>query len=209
MTRTAYKASLKLWERRHRTYQHELDAAHKRNDKAGIEHWHAQLAHAGRMIRRRRAQLTPTPPLRERAYKVAESLIGVMEQGSNNAGPMVSRIIRENGGSGPEAWCGDFQAYCYRHGGSRAVSRPWASVRLVGQLLGIHRVTTPQRGDLVRFTFDHIGMYVRDNGNGTITTIEGNTGSSGAVSDSATGGDGVYKKIRSKGLVMDYLRVAR
>jgi len=50
---------------------------------------------------------------------------------------------------------------------------------------------------------------VKDNGNGTITTIEGNTGRTGAVSDSATGGDGVYVKVRSKSSVTDYLRVTR
>ena len=65
------------------------------------------------------------------------------------------------------------------------------------------------RGDLVRFTFDHVGMFVRDRGDGTVETIEGNTGTSGAVSDSATGGDGVYRKIRSKGLVRDYVHVTR
>jgi hypothetical protein len=60
---------------------------------------------------------------------------------------------------------------------------------------------------MVRFSFDHTGMFVKDNGNGTITTIEGNTGRTGAVSDSTTGGDGVYLKLRSKSTVRDYLRV--
>jgi hypothetical protein len=209
VTRTAYKASLKLWTTRHETYQRELDRAHVRNDKVGIEHWHSKLAHAGVMMRRRRAQLEPVPPLRERAYKVATSLVGVMEQGGNNMGPMVTRIIRENGGSGPEPWCGDTMAYCYRHAGSHSVSRPWASVRLVGTLLGIRRTSTPQRGDLVRFTFDHIGMYVRELEGGMVETVEGNTGAAGAVSDSATSGDGVYRKHRPKTLVHDYLRVSR
>jgi hypothetical protein len=52
-------------------------------------------------------------------------------------------------------------------------------------------------------------MFVRDRGDGTIETIEGNTGASGAVSDSRTGGDGVYRKVRPKSLVKDYLRVHR
>ena len=70
-------------------------------------------------------------------------------------------------------------------------------------------MSAPKRGDIVRYTFDHTGLFVKDNGNGTITTIEGNTGHSGAVSDSKTGGDGVYLKVRSKSLVRDYLRVTR
>lgn len=209
MNRKALQASLRLWQRRHKYRQRKLDLAHKRNDQVAIDKWHSLLVKAGKMMARRRAQLTPDPPLRLRAYAVAESLIGVMEQGGNNSGPMVSRIIRENGGTGPEAWCGDTQAYCYRHAGSHSVSRPWASVRLLGQLIGIKRTTNPLRGNLVRFTFDHVGMFDKDNGNGTITTIEGNTGASGAVSDSSTGGDGVYRKIRDKSLVQDYLSIAR
>lgn len=209
MTRAALRASLALWKRRHAYRQRRLDVAHERNDSARVDHWHARLERAGRMIRRRRAQLTPPPPLRERAYIVATTLIGVMEQGPNNSGPMVTRIIRENGGTGPEAWCGDFAAYCYRHAGSASVSRPWASVRLIGQLLGVKRIATPARGDLVRFSFDHIGMFVRHIDANTIETIEGNTGAVGAVSDSLGGGDGVYRKQRPKGLVYDYLRVTR
>ncbi len=147
--------------------------------------------------------------LQDRAYKIAESLIGVMEEGGNNAGRKVGEIIRSNGGVIGEPWCGDFVAYCYRNAGSKAVTRSWAAVRLLLGVAGIKHVSTPKRGDLVRFTFDHVGMFVKDNGDGTITTIEGNTGASGAVSDSATGGDGVYLKVRDKSLVNDYLRVTR
>jgi hypothetical protein len=209
MTPAFLRASLKLWLRKHAYRQRKLNIAHQANNKAGIEKWNALLVTAGKMVRRRRAQLADTLPLREKAYKVACTLIGVMEQGGNNAGPMVSTIIRENGGAGPEAWCGDTQAYCYRHAGSTAVQRAWAAVRFIGFLTGMSVVKQPQRGDLVVFTFDHVGMFSKDLGNGTIETIEGNTGSSGAVSDSATGGDGVYRKIRSKSLVARYVRVLR
>jgi hypothetical protein len=142
----------------------------------------------------------------ERAYRVAESLVGVMEQGGNNTGPMVDKIIHENSGAIGEPWCGDTMAYCYRHAGSKYVTRSWASVRLLRGLAGLEATNHPVRGDLVRYTFDHVGMFVKDNGNGTITTIEGNTGPSGAVSD-GNGNDGVYIKIRGKDLVRDYLHV--
>lgn len=148
-------------------------------------------------------------PTRLRALRVAESLVGVMEQGGNNQGPTVSKIIRANGGTGPEPWCGDFVAYCYRLAGSRAVTRAWASVYYLGVIAGLTTTRNPRAGDIVRFTFDHTGLFVKDNGDGTITTIEGNTGATGAVSDSKTGGDGVYRKTRSKSLVRDYLRVTR
>ncbi|MBE2316553.1 CHAP domain-containing protein [Solirubrobacter sp. CPCC 204708] len=147
--------------------------------------------------------------LRERAYKVAEGLVGVMEIGGNNAGPMVSKIIVANGGAGPEPWCGDFVAYCYRNAGSQGVDRVWASVRQLGLDPDVHQTPDPERGDLVRFSFDHVGLFVRRVDANTIETIEGNTGASGAVSDSRRGGDGVYRKHRAASLVTDYLRVER
>lgn len=163
----------------------------------------AQLARA-----KHRAKVAAEKPLREKAYGEAVALIGVMEVGGNNRGEKVMEIIRANGGTGPEPWCGDFMAYCYRRAGSKSVSRAWAAVRLYLPHTGLKRTSSPQQGDIVRFTFDHVGMFVRDLGNGTIETIEGNTGRSGAVSDSRTGGDGVYRKIRTKGVVQDYIHVS-
>lgn len=148
-------------------------------------------------------------PLRLKALDEARRSIGVMEKGGNNTGPEVLKFIRANGGSGPEAWCGDFMAWCYRRAGSKSVQRLWAAVRALGGLGGIRRVSKPKPGDLVRFNFDHVGMVEKVLGNGQIQTIEGNTGASGAVSDSSTGGDGVYRKRRSTSLVNDYLRVTR
>lgn len=158
---------------------------------------------------RQRMRKRWTRTLAEKALDVARTLIGVMEQGGNNTGPTVDKIIRANNGVIGEPWCGDFCAFCYRIAGSKLVQRLWASVYYLGTLIGVVKVASPSPGDLVRFTFDHVGMFEKDNGDGTITTIEGNTGASGAVSDSATGGDGVYRKIRDKSLVNDYRRVTR
>lgn len=148
-------------------------------------------------------------PLRERAYQVGLTLIGIVESGGNNTGPMVDKIILSNGGVIGEPWCGDAMAYCYRLAGSISVTRNWAAVRLLRWVLGIRSTSSPKRGDLVTFTFDHVGMFEKDNGDGTITTLEGNTGDSGAVSDSVTGGDGFKRKVRDKSLVSEYLRVTR
>jgi len=163
----------------------------------------------GRAMRKLAALIKRRTPLRVKAFEHAEALIGVMEQGGNNAGPIVAKIIQANGGLVGEPWCGDFVAYCYRLAGSKSVTRSWAAVRLISLVAGVRGTSNPRKGDLVRFTFDHVGLFEKDNGDGTITTVEGNTGASGAVSDSATGGDGVYRKIREKSLVNDYLRVTR
>lgn len=146
--------------------------------------------------------------LKRRALREAERLIGVMEVGGNNRGPEVERIIRSGGGVAGDAWCGWFNAHCYRVAGSKAITWQWGAVRLYLPLPGLRRVAKPEPGDIVRFTFDHTGLFVADHGD-EIETIEGNTGLTGAVSDSTTGGDGVYRKRRPKTLVRDYIEVTR
>ncbi len=158
----------------------------------------AQLARA----KARKRHIT----LATRALRAAVTQIGVMETGGNNRGVPLERYIRSNQGSGPEPWCGDFIAWCYRQAGSKNVARAWAAVRLLRGSLGMKVTTNPQPGDIIVYDFDHTGLFEKDLGNGTILAIEGNTGRSGAVSDSSTGGDGVYRKIRHKSLVNYYLK---
>ena len=196
---------MRSWERKVSWRRNRLLAAKRAHNPARVKKWRASLKHAVWMVSVRKKQLDT---LQKRALRAADALVGVMEQGGNNTGPMVNKIIKANGGDIGEPWCGDFIAYCYRQAGSKAVTRSWASVRALGGIGGVKQVKTPQAGDLVRFNFDHVGMYVKEAGM-FIETIEGNTGASGAVSDSKTGGDGVYRKRRAKSLVNDYLRVTR
>lgn len=150
-----------------------------------------------------------TKPLRERALDEATKLIGVREVGGNNRGPKVEEIIRYARGYVPEPWCVNFVIWAYGRAGSKYVKPGYTrAVRYMYPAAGVSRTGSPKPGDIVRFTFDHTGLFVRDLGNGYIETIEGNTGASGAVSDSTTGGDGVYRKRRAKSLVQDYLTVA-
>ena len=203
------RASLRLWKRRQAYRYKRLAAAKKVGATQRIAHWQKRVDEASAVIARRNRQLAARRPLRVRALAHARELIGVMEQGGNNVGPTVSKLIRAQGGTPGEPWCGYFAGYVYRQAGSRAVDWHWAAVRLISLVAGVRRTSKPLPGDLVRFTFDHVGLFEKDNRDGTITTVEGNTGASGAVSDSATGGDGVYRKVRSKSLVQDYLRVTR
>lgn len=150
-----------------------------------------------------------TGNLNQRAWKIAEGLVGVMEHGGNNTGPMVDRLIRDNNGAIGEPWCGDTVAYCYRKAGSKAVERLWASAHGIEGDPDLEFTSHPDTGDLVNYTFQHIGLYGHSLGGGQIETIEGNTGASGAVSDSTTGGDGVYRKHRPTSLVRHYMKVKR
>jgi len=217
------KSSLALWQRRLKKRQQLLADARKRAHNGTVTREEADLIHkreaqvneAQKMIALRQSQLASSKPLRERAHDQAEKLIGVMEQGGNNVGPQVSALIRNVGGTPGEPWCGDFMAYVYKLAGSKSIDRNWAYVPWMSRIAGVQKVDQPKLGDIVRFEFtgdqtpDHTGMFEKDLGNGTIQTIEGNTGARGAVSDSKTGGDGVYRKVRSKSLVKDYFRVTR
>lgn len=207
--RTFLRASLAIWTRRKHYRARRLKAAQKVGAKTRIAHWRRLTDQAQYWIDRRRSQLNRAQPLRVRAFNEARKLVGVMEEGGNNRGAAVERIIHEGGGLPGQAWCGWFCAAVYKRAGSRAVEWRWGAVRLLSSVSGVKRVSTPLPGDLVRFTFDHVGLFEKDNGDGTITTVEGNTGATGAVSDSATGGDGVYRKRRPKSQVNDYLRVTR
>lgn len=206
MARFSTRASLKLWERRLRYRRRRLTAARRRMDGRREKKWYKLTRAAEYWVSRRRRELNP---LRERAFAEALDLVGIMEQGGNNRGVAVERVIQEGGGLAGQAWCGWFAAAVYKRAGSRAVEWRWGAVRLMALASGVRRTSRPRKGDLVRFTFDHVGLFEKDNGDGTITTVEGNTGASGAVSDSRTGGDGVWRKVRSKSLVSDYLRVSR
>lgn len=219
MNKSQLQRSLELWRRREKYRQKKLGVKKARRDTAGTVKWDRLHDESVRMIHRRQGQLQAAKPLRLKAHEFAVTMIGVMEVGGNNVGPMVGKIIRENGGIPGEAWCGDFMAFVYRHVGSKAVTRWWASVSALGFITGVRHTTNPQTGDLVRFTFDHVGMFeawvnaddkiVSHSLATHIRTVEGNTGRVGAVSDSKTGGDGVYRKVRARGLVRDYLHVTK
>lgn len=211
--------SLKLWESRLKYRESKLNYyRHKSKRPANEKHhlivkWSNLVSEARKMVKKRRAQVAANKPLRLLALAEAEKLVGIMEVGGNNRGAKVTEIIRANGGTGPEPWCGDFQAYVYRAAGSKTVQRGWAAVSYIGRLTGqtIVKIANLLPGDLVCFTFDHVGMFVRwiDKAKGIMETIEGNTGASGAVSDSVTGGDGVYRKRRYVSQVSRGVRVTR
>jgi hypothetical protein len=57
MSLARLKTSLALWRRRHAYRQRKLDIAHDKNDQAAIAKWHALLVEAGKMIRKREAQI--------------------------------------------------------------------------------------------------------------------------------------------------------
>jgi hypothetical protein len=217
MSTAVLKASRALWLRRERDRHRKWQFYKSKSKRPAAERmqlrakWWKLYEEARRQRVRRDRQLVAATPLRERALAEILKLVGVMEVGGNNQGPKVTEIIRANGGTGPEPWCGDTVAWAYRHAGSKVVQRAWAAVRYLGFLTGMTVVKDPQPGDIVCFSFDHTAIFKCwvNRTSGLFEDVEGNTGRAGAVSDSATGGDGVYVKHRNVNLVARFVRVTR
>ena len=161
-------------------------------------------------------------PLRERAWGVAGTCVGIREVGQNR-GRRVDEIIDYAGGRRGEPYCVDGLIWCFGRSGSDAV-RP-GYPRAVRLMLtdGVVRTTEPQTGELVRYSFDHTGLfgywarlvagsYMKcPRALAThIVTREFNTSATGALSSDANEGrDGVYVKVRHRSLITDFLRVTR
>jgi peptidoglycan hydrolase-like protein with peptidoglycan-binding domain len=141
----------------------------------------------------------PPPPsngsLRSNILNVAAGQIGNVEATNNNDGA----VTKYPGyfGRGPESYCADFVSWVLSHSGepknyfnTETMRHEWSAE---GKWKGRNN---PQPGDLVWFDWngdgvtDHIGFVKSVNANGTITTIEGNTGG-------PNGREGVWEKTRT------------
>ncbi len=217
MSKAKLKVSLAYWRRRLASSNRGLKRWAKRPHSKEYLLWVGRHRHAAAVVKARQKQLAAKKPLRLRAWAEMQTLIDekVTEQGGNNRGGTVEEIIRAAGGVPGEPWCGDTVAYCYLRAGAKSVVRAWAAVRWLEKLLT--RVWHPKRGHVVIYQFDsgdpdHTGLFDRwapERGPGFFYAGEGNTGNSGAVSDSITGGDGVKLKLRHTSLVSSFRRVVR
>lgn len=153
----------------------------------------------------------------ETLARVAESQVGKHEVGGNNVGADVVEYQRSTWlNPGPWPWCAAFVCWCVFQslkalGLQPAWPRPrtagaydleaWAKGKY-GKTLNAFRVfssrpsdpaTWPKRGDIVTFTWSHVGIVTGyDPATKRLQTVEGNAGL-GLTSDSATG-DGVVSK---------------
>ena len=84
-----------------------------------------------------------------------------------------------------QPWCGSFVMWCAHEIGFKGMPNVVytpagvAAFQGKGQWVN-HETAKPIPGDIVFFSFDgkgveHVGIVVKDNGDGTITTVEGNT----------------------------------
>lgn len=162
----------------------------------------------------------------ETLARVAESQIGVREEGGNNRGPKVEAYQKATWLAGTGwAWCAAFVCWCVLQALQvRAIApKGWARPRTAGAYdleewaAGnkphgankgwrlMPRGTPPKRGDIVTFTWAHTGIVTGFDALKRIAyTVEGNA-STKPVSD-APSGDGVVAKTQPLARIRRVLR---
>ena len=151
--------------------------------------------------------VAPTPPpsggdFRARILDAARAELGTTESG-NNRGEALK--YPQHFGRGAEAWCADFVSYVMQKSGGD-MNDPYCP-SIVNDLKssgGWKGKSNPQPGDIVLFDWDgdreadHVGIVEKVNGDGSISTIEGNTG------NPQTGQEGVWRRTRSMSSVLGF-----
>jgi hypothetical protein len=105
-------------------------------------------------------------------------------------------------------WCGSFVMWCANQVGLKipnVVSTSAGASKFQGTGAWSNAATAkPKPGDLAFFDFqeggtpeDHVAIVVKDNGDGTVTTIEGNTSGDKKKSSSERNGGEVAQKVRA------------
>lgn len=140
--------------------------------------------------------------LRQRILAIAQNEVGTLEATGNNDGD----VTKYPGafGRGQESYCADFASWVLTNAGA-SLNEPWCP-SIINKLANSGNWkgrNDPQPGDLILFDWDHdnvadhVGLVKSVNGNGTITTIEGNTGG-------PNGAEGVWEKTRTWDFVMGF-----
>jgi hypothetical protein len=159
----------------------------------------------------------------EAVAQAAESKIGIHEQGGANKGGSLQPFFDAdnydpNGskpGDGGYAWCAAFVCWCCKvtlAGRAITFKRPatpgaWDFERWCREQDNSVRLKKPhkrdiQRGDIVVFTFSHIGIATGPpDEDGYVPTVEGNTNVAGSRE-----GDGVYRKRRHTSEIRSRIR---
>jgi len=155
---------------------------------------------------------------------IAAKYIGVKETGNNKAGDskellaiFKSDSLTVNGVTDGYPWCAAFVSFCVQkllnNSPSFSMTTPpkeasvsrflnvWAKNNNCLVFPRNSEFFTPQKGDIVVFTFSHIGIVESVNGR-MITTIEGNTNDAGSREGSV-----VARKVRINSIIKSYIRL--
>jgi CHAP domain/Putative peptidoglycan binding domain len=151
----------------------------------------------------------PVPPVKEfqpgtaaRMVEVAKSQVGVIEGPADN-----ETDYGKFTGHDKQPWCGSLMMWCAKQAGVTIPNTVYTpagvdAFKKMGAWADAAKAH-PQPGDLVYFSFvpaatpsssvQHVGIVVKDNGDGTITTIEGNTSADGRTGSQNNGGEAALK----------------
>jgi hypothetical protein len=159
---------------------------------------------------------------------IAETQIGVREEGGNNKGATVRQYqFATNLQPSAWPWCAAFVCWCVQHWLESPANKHWLGLKIMtpegwrprtaaafgfipwsrerpATTLMLPETATPQRGDIVVFDFSHIGI-VSGTSRTKVLTIEGNT--NGRGDRDSTSGDGVWSKERPRSLARCYIRI--
>ncbi len=138
----------------------------------------------------------------EKFLEVATKEIGTVEEGNNLT--KYGKFTKHNG----QPWCGSFVMWCANEVKLKIPNVVYTPAGVAGfQGLGNWSnasTAKPKPGDIVFFDFieggnpvEHVGIVVKDNLDGTVTTIEGNTSPERKAKGSQANGGEVALRIRA------------
>lgn len=156
------------------------------------------------------APTAPTTPVaastedeqRQKILDIAAGEVGTLESGGNNKGDVTK--YPEAFGRRAEKYCADFVSWVCTQAGIPLDQYNCETLKNAMEDQGKFKTSDPKPGDLVFFdwdgdgTADHVGIVKSVNADGTLTTIEGNTG------DGHGGPEGVHERTRSTDSVLGY-----
>jgi len=134
--------------------------------------------------------------------QVATKEIGTVETGDNH-----TKYGKFTGSDG-QPWCGSFVMWCANEVKVKIPNVVYTPAGVTG-FKSLKRwadkdTSNPKPGDIVFFDFvkggaavEHVGIVLKDNGDGTVTTIEGNTSPEHKAAGSQANGGEVAQRIRA------------
>lgn len=156
-------------------------------------------------------------PLAQKLIELAAKEVGVEEVGGTNCGPRVNEYKSATCLDSEQGWpwCAAFICWLMREAmkdGSYSFKRPttasaWGFEEWAAKQNNKVQLKKPHKddikaGDIVMFTFSHIGLAVSDPQDGYIDTIEGNTDGQGSRE-----GGAVLKKKRKLSAIRSRIRI--
>jgi hypothetical protein len=161
----------------------------------------------------------------DRLVKIAESQVGVRESGANSGEAIRKYQAATSLEPDRWPWCAAFVDWCIMEWLKDPEAVEWLNLKVrtpeqwrpktalaygftswAKDRPNTTKILMPtdmaEPGDIVMYTFSHVGIVISDNGK-TLQTVEGNTNGEGSRE-----GDGVYYKTRNKSLIKRLIRIS-